>query len=125
MNERETNSNGARIERRFVGPYADRYQYDSKHCPAADGWRQYDTDQDAWYFGIWIHLERREIVTYAEGDETRVHCPTKEVFNAEIASMNDCYKPAPAFKTIDIETGVVTHVYDKDALFGREVPVNG
>ena len=31
-----------------------------------------DTDQDAWYFGVWVHPITRRVVTYAEGDVTIV-----------------------------------------------------
>lgn len=56
-----------------------------------DGWKQWDTDQDAWYFGIWVHAKERKILTFAEGDETLVVCPTQETFEAEIESLKDFF----------------------------------
>ena len=38
-------------------PEGDRYQFDFNLCSGARGWTQFDTDQDAWYFGIWVHLK--------------------------------------------------------------------
>ena len=32
------------------------------------GFYQYDTPQDAWYFGLWVNPEKLQIVCYAEGD---------------------------------------------------------
>lgn len=116
-----TKESGAVVEDRFVGPFADRYQYDFKHCKSADGWKQYDTQQDASYFGVWVHPETRVIVTFAEGDETTVTCPTQEAFEAEIREMNEFYgSPPPACVAIGMD-GSVTEYYDSDAAFGREV----
>ena len=33
----------------------DRYAFDFNLCEVKNGWRQYDTGNDAWYFGIWVH----------------------------------------------------------------------
>ena len=42
---------GCRIDR--GSHQADRYYYD--RTLLAQGWQQYDTEEDAWYFGVWIH----------------------------------------------------------------------
>ncbi len=118
------NERGAKCEDNPVNEdvIGSRYIYDTTLCPAKEGWKQYDTDQDAWYFGVWVNIEKREIVTYAEGDEIIVNCPTQEVFEAELQHMAKFYgTPSPAFTFID-ERGQVTEIYDEDALFGREVP---
>ncbi|MCA9652553.1 MAG: hypothetical protein KC501_21735 [Myxococcales bacterium] len=105
------NDRGNTVVSRFVGNQ-DRYTYDLRICPAEDGWRQYDTDQDAWYFGVWVHEGRREIVTYAEGDESRVTCPTADSLRAELAAMAEFYgPPPPAFVVLDAD-GTRTDVYD-------------
>lgn len=109
--ENETDEHGNAVTRRFVD--GDRYAYDFRHCSAADGWQQYDTDQDAWYFGVWVHVKRREIVTYAEGDETRVTCPNDDALRAELARMAAFYgPPPPAFIVIDTETNTTTEIYE-------------
>ena len=108
----ETNERGNIIERSFESE-SDRYKYDFELCKAKDGWIQYDTDQDAWYFGIWVNPDKRVILTYAEGDLTRCTCPTEDSYHAELKSMADCYgDPPPAFKVIDSD-GTLTHYYDK------------
>ncbi|MGL5292390.1 MAG: hypothetical protein ACRC9V_01100, partial [Aeromonas sp.] len=47
---------GCRIDR--GSHQADRYYYD--HTLLVLGWQQYDTEEDAWYFGIWINTEKLE-----------------------------------------------------------------
>jgi hypothetical protein len=87
-----------------------RYYYDFNLT--AQGWEQYDTDQDAGYFGVWVHRESRRVFTYAEGDRQLVVCETSQQFAAELASMEDAYGPAPpAFILIDPDQGTCTHVF--------------
>ena len=79
-------------------------------CSYDKGWELYETDQDAWYFGVWIHRENMMTATYAEGDFSVATCPTLESFRAEIESMNEFYgEPPPSMKAIDTKTGQVTH----------------
>jgi len=79
-----------------------------------EGWRQYDTEQDASYFGVWVCRETLETLTYAEGDWSLVTCSTHEAFDDELASMARFYgAPPPAFVVIETETGGVTRYYDE------------
>jgi len=92
----------------------DRYYFDFHKCTKKDGWIQYDTSQDAHYFGIWVHPKKMEIVTYAEGDVSVVKCKDKESFKAEIKYMNEFYgNPPPAFTAIS-EKGIIEY-YDNEA----------
>jgi len=115
----EINERGAKVQRFFVG--GDRYHFDFEVCTAATGWAQYDTEQDASYFGVWVHRGRREIVTFCEGDLTRVICPTQAVFEAELAAMAEYYGPPPP-AWIVLGDNTRTDVYDESARFGREIP---
>ena len=93
----------------YPGQPESRYHFDTGRC--AD-WNQYDTSQDAWYFGIWVDVSGRTILTYAEGDVTVVECPTVESFAAELSHMAEFYgDPPPAFVGIDSD-GTVTHYFD-------------
>ncbi len=83
----ETNHNGCKIERSFH-VYRERYYYDQ----ALNDWKQYDTPQDASYFGVWTEKHSLQILTFAEGDETRVTAPNQESFDAELADMDKFYK---------------------------------
>ena len=76
-----------------------RYLFDEELCRAADGWKQYDTEQDASYFGVWVHVEGRLIVTFAEGDVSVVYCLTDEALKDELHKVGDFYGATPlAFK---------------------------
>ena len=116
----ETNRLGSSVARAFYID-GDRYRYDFKVCTPAKGWQQYDTDQDAWYYGVWVNVAERQIMTYAEGDETLVTSPTAEIFQAELDALSEFHgPPPPAFVVLDVD-GSVTNVYDEKALFGRTV----
>ncbi len=91
----------------------ERYYWDFGPCTSASGWVQYDTTQDAWYFGVWVHPEKRLVLTYAEGDLSLVECPSAKTFKAELAAMEKCYgDPPPAFRVIDAD-GTLTHYFDE------------
>jgi len=107
--EPRVNERGNNVHSAFIGS-CDRLQFDCGPCGTNKGWEQYDTDQDAWYFGVWVHIEKRMTVTYAEGDLTVVTCPTPESFRTEIASMNEFYgDPPPWAIVLDVENGAETH----------------
>jgi len=100
-----TNERGNILQHSFLLG-REREYYDSKL--GAEGWRQWATDQDAWYFGVWVHYESRQILTYAEGDETLIVCPTQESFDAEIAVLKEYHGATYLiFKVID-ENGRLT-----------------
>lgn len=103
INEGETdkgpNANGNTVHR-FHAP-AERYMVDFSEDFQLEGWEQYDTDQDAHYFGVWINKSCLCTLTYCEGDWTYVSCIGKEDFNREIRAMNDFYGEGRIAMTID------------------------
>ena len=107
------NERGNTVLREFAP--GDRYLYDFKLCTPGKGWMQYDTDQDAWYFGVWVNKGKREILTYAEGDLSLVTCPSVESFNAEIAHMNAFYGEGRECAVVDVEAKTFTECHqDRD-----------
>ena len=93
--------------------HRERYHYDFEKCKRSDGWRQFDTSQDAWYFGIWVNPEKRQVMTFAEGDETLETAESEAEYHKHLAKMAEAYgDPPPAFKTID-DDGQVTHYFDE------------
>jgi len=94
----------------------ERYEYD---CGLGEGWEQYDTSQDAPYFGVWVNKKTFMTLTYAEGDVTLCKCHTAEVFNNEIREMNECYSHGFIAKTFD-ESGVTVYQQDRDKFFIKE-----
>ena len=93
--------------------YRDRYHYDFKACLPRDGWQQYDTKQDAPYFGIWVNAERRQVLTFAEGDETLEEFADDISFNRALKSMAEFYGPPPAAFTVVDEDGKATRYCDE------------
>ncbi|WP_119327787.1 hypothetical protein [Cysteiniphilum halobium] len=87
----------------------DRYYYDDKLCFNGD-YEQFDTDQDAWYFGVWVNKKTMTIVTYAEGDETTIQCENTEEYNSEIKKLCEFYKENRYAAAIDI-AGNMTEFY--------------
>ncbi len=75
-------------ERTFF--YRERTYYD--HALLPKGWHTLGADQDAWYFGIWVNASIREVITFAEGDEFHVTCPTNESFRLELLDMATFYR---------------------------------
>ncbi len=108
----EVNNRGNTVFRHFH--HTERYRFDFQICIRERGWSQYDTKQDAWYFGVWVHPEKRVILTYAEGDITVTKCPNEESYHAELKYMAEFYgPPPPAFVTIDYPSGKRTEYFDK------------
>ena len=101
---------GHLVTRGFVQD-CDRYRFDRMLCMRTEApqWRQYDTSQDAWYFGIWISVEHRAIFCYAEGDLTLTEFPTLEDLRAELARLEQVYgHPPPAWIVYDLDARPVT-----------------
>lgn len=114
-------AHGNRVRRTFVNGEGSmsRYVYDRLH------WEQYDTSQDAWYFGVWANKARLRILTYAEGDVTLVECPDAIAFNLEIESMNRFYGEGFVAKTIDLDGTLTTYRQDRNCFFIPLLPRPG
>lgn len=113
MAKTEINKFGNIIERNFILS-GDRYSYDFQKCKAEDGWKQFDTNQDAWYFGIWCNQKKLQIMCYVEGDEILTKCKDAESYNKELKEMEEFYgSPPPAFIVIDTNRKTKTEIFDK------------
>lgn len=90
-------------EKRFLWSWHSAYHYawdDSRYrydwlLKSADWRKQYDTDQDAWYFWIRVNLKLMMTVTYAEWDLTIVMAKGKEEMIDELEKMDKFYWKAP------------------------------
>lgn len=110
--EPRTNERGNQVYSAFIGS-RDRLHFDFNECKSEDGWKQYQTEQDASYFGMWIHIEKRMTVTYVEGDLIVVTCPSIETFRAEIEDAEKFYGPAPVSIIAIDKDGNQTHFIDE------------
>ena len=111
MNTR-INSRGNTVKEDWCG--GDRYRFDFNVCTPEKGWMQFDTDQDAHYFGVWINQEKRMTVTYCEGDLIIVECPSAIHFNMEIADMIRFYGEGFIAKAIDMKGIMTTFCQDRN-----------
>lgn len=88
-----TNARGNTIHDMFLP--SERYIIDFATDFTSEGWAQYDTDQDASYFGVWVNVEKRLTLTYAEGDWSLVVCADDDALKAELDDMEKFYGPLP------------------------------
>lgn len=73
-----------------------RYIIDFAPDFTAEGWIQFDTRQDAEYFGVWVNPTKLMTLSYAEGDWQLVVCPDAASYNLEIDATCKFHDPAPA-----------------------------
>lgn len=79
-----------KIHRAFLQTH--RYVVDFAEDFNTEGWQQFDTSQDAHYFGFWVNPVKLITLTYAEGDWSLVVCENIEQYNKEIQSAIDFYE---------------------------------
>ena len=96
---------------------AERYAVDFADDFTSEGWEQFDTDQDAAYFGVWVNRTKRLVLTYAEGDWYIVDCANDERYNAEIKSLIEFYSEGYEFKTIDRDGTPTTYCQDREKFY--------
>ncbi len=77
---------------------AGRCLFDGDDDFRAAGWLQFDTNQDAWYYGVWVNPKLLKTLSYCEGDMYFVVCRDAEHYNAEIKAM--CEFPGEGFKMV-------------------------
>ena len=88
-----------------------RYDFDAKYN-SATGWAQVDTRSDASYFGQWTNPEKRQWLSYCEGDVTLVTCADDTEYAAYVketlawhssptyTAKIDCCLNTPAYSAI-------------------------
>ena len=87
LKERRTSTAGNPLEMLFV-INGDRYAMDFRECGNRSDWYQYDTDQDAWYYGHWLNPVLRLMVAYVEGDIYVTTCATVDDYRRELEALD-------------------------------------
>lgn len=105
------NARGNAIRRAFLP--CDRYRVDFADDFTAEGWEQFDTDQDASYFGVWVNRQTLQTLTYAEGDWTLVTCPDKQRYRLEIEDAIRFYGEGYIAKVLDANGTKTTFRQDR------------
>lgn len=112
--EEATNKQGNRTRRAFLF-HADRYLFDFNLD--TDEWEQFDTENDASYFGIWLNKSKLRIVEYVEGDLFFTQCDDAAGYDAEIAALCAFHGAGPAFVVIDDKAAVTKYYQDRSTLY--------
>lgn len=107
------NARGNTIHRLFM--HDERYLVDFADDFKPEGWEQFDTDQDASYFGVWVNRRLMLTLAYAEGDWSLVVCGSVESYNAEIQSCIDFYGDGLIARVIDADG--ITEIRQDRSLF--------
>ncbi|HBD7283574.1 TPA: hypothetical protein KKX27_002585 [Legionella pneumophila] len=96
----------------YFAENCDRYYFDFS-LDYKQGWEQYDTQSDAWYFGIWVNIKTMQVLEYCEGDVILRTYYHKYDLKEALDKMADYHgEPPPAFTSIN-ENGDVCHFYDE------------
>ena len=119
--DEDTTKTGATIRRVFRD--LERYVIDFATDFKSEGWEQYDTDQDAPYFGTWVNGAKLQTLTYAEGDWSHVQCNNAQQFNAEVDAMNEFYGAGFICKTIDNDGAMTVVQQDRGAFKIGDAPI--
>lgn len=98
---------------------ADRYLVDFDPDFKRDGWQQFDTEQDAHYFGVWLNPGSMVILTYCEGDWDLQACHDKERYLDAVQRLIDFYQPGKIATAIGPD-GVVTYRQDRSEFLKME-----
>lgn len=77
-------------------------------------WQQFDTRQDAEYFGVWLNRTQRLTMTYCEGDWTLVECPDDACYFAEVGDCIRYYEAGFVARCIDANGNVVEVRQDRE-----------
>ncbi|MCP4902995.1 MAG: hypothetical protein GY906_39025 [bacterium] len=94
-------------DERYVVDFADDFKPD---------WQQFDTDQDASYFGVWFNPVLLVQLSYAEGDWMLLDCRDVEHYNAEVQAACDFYDAGRIAKAVN-SAGSVTISQDRENFF--------
>ena len=103
---------------------SERYLIDFAEEFTAEGWKQFDTDQDAAYFGCWVNPSRCLTLTYAEGDWTLVDCPSADTYNAEVRRWIEFYGEGRESLVIDTDGTATEFRQDRTSQFFAVDPVD-
>ena len=82
--ERKSTCNN-RLEEWFCS--SERYPMDFNFCGMKSDWYQFDTAQDAPYYGSWCNPRLLMLLSYTEGDIYLIHCETPDQYRAEIEAL--------------------------------------
>lgn len=96
-----------------------RYVVDFAPGFTSSSWVQFDTPDDAAYFGLWVDPVRWLTLCYTEGDWTFCEFSSAEAYNARIRALCEFHEPTRYALAID-KDGATAYYQDRVELFARE-----
>ena len=78
---------GFTVEFFFCGD-SERCRYNMDNVHIGLGFYQFDTSQDAIYFGTWVNPSGLQVLQYAEGDISLVTCKSVQDYENQLAKMD-------------------------------------
>lgn len=117
-----TASGKAGCEVRTIIHEIDRYVVDFATDFRSEGWQQFDTDQDASYFGVWLNPRTFQVLQYAEGDWQLIDCHDRDRYRGEVQRLIDFHAPGEIATVIDADGTVTVIRQDRSAFLGDGLP---
>ena len=117
--ETDATRDGCTLRRGFRN--SERYVVDFAPDFGPDGWEQFDTDQDAAYFGLWVNRRQRLTLCYCEGDWTLVECPDDTRYFAEVRRMIEYYAEGQIATVVDSDRQATVYCQDRNAFLESDV----
>ena len=93
---------------------SDRYAFDFDECSLDKGYAQFDTREDASYYGQWVNPHTLEFISYVEGDVTRQTCDTQDEFAELVRKAVDFHGD----RFLGIDPGFDDHLKDRFETLG-------
>lgn len=116
--ETDDTKDGNTILRTFYS--SERYLIDFADDFKSEGWMQFDTDQDASYFGVWVNPTKLMTLSYAEGDWTLVICPDSDRYNRSVQRMCEFYGEGFEAIAYDSEWNRTIYRQDRSMFFAKK-----
>ena len=89
------NRHGNRV-RHLLLP-GDRYLFDFN---LSGEWDQFDTENDASYFGVWVNKSKLRLLSFVEGDLYLTLCADAAAYDAEISDRCSSYGRSPIYVAV-------------------------
>jgi hypothetical protein len=110
--DREPNARDNTVHRYFWS--ADRHVIDHASDFEKMGWEQFDTDQDDWYFGVWVNRKLLFTLSYSEGDWILVSSDSNAGYNREIQALIHYHDEGVIMRSLDADGKLTTYRQQRD-----------
>jgi len=99
---------------------SERYVIDFAPDFSSGGWEQFDTSQDAAYFGVWCNKRQRQTLSYSEGDWCWCKYASTAAYNVGIREMIEFHGEGFVCKALDKEGRWTEYRQDRQRFYITE-----